>query len=369
MASYHYENITELSLDKKELLQLLLAKETGETSTLPLSFAQRRLWFIEQMGRAGHVYNICASVRLQGQLDEVALERSFNEIVRRHEALRTTFVMVDKQPMQVVVPALKIKTSIINLEALLEAEREPEVQRLLQKESKTPFDLARGPLLRVKLLRLSAHERVLMLTMHHIISDGWSMGVLVQEMVTLYEAFTQGKPSPLSDLSIQYPDFVLWQREQLQGEVLDKSLFYWKQQLAGAPAGLELPEDFPRQAITRYRGAKKAVALPADLSVALKALSEREGVTMFMTLLAAFKTLCYRYTGQADLVVGTPIANRNRAETEPLIGFFVNTLVLRTDLSDDPTFTDLLRRVREVSLEAYAHQDVPFEKLVEELQP
>jgi amino acid adenylation domain-containing protein len=369
MATDYYENIAELSLDKQELLSLLLSQEADKASVTPLSFAQQRLWFIEHMGRATHVYNICTSVRLQGRVNEKALERSFNEIVRRHEGLRTTFELVDEEPVQIVAPVVKVKTSVISLEALPAAGHEAEVQRLVGKESQTPFDLARGPLLRVTLLRLSANESVLMLTMHHIIADGWSMGVLVHEMVTLYEAFSQGKPSPLSELSIQYPDFVLWQREQLQGETLEQSLAYWKQQLNGAPAGLELPKDYPRPLINNYRGAKQSLTLSAELSNALKTLSEREGVTLFMTLLAAFKTLCYRYTGQTDLVIGTPIANRNRAETEPLIGFFVNTLLLRTDVSDDPTFANLLRRVREVSLEAYAHQDLPFEKLVEELRP
>jgi amino acid adenylation domain-containing protein len=369
MATDYSKNIAELSVDKQELLSLLLSQETDQASVLPLSFAQQRLWFIEQMGRATHVYNICKSVRLQGCVNEKVLEQSFNEIVRRHEGLRTTFELVDEEPVQIVAAVVKVKTSVISLKTLPAAERAAEVQRLLQTESQTPFDLARGPLLRVTLLRLAAHESVLMLTMHHIIADGWSMGVLVHEMVTLYEAFTQGKPSPLSELSIQYPDFVLWQREQLQGEALARSLAYWKQQLDGAPAGLELPTDYPRPAINKYRGAKHSLVLPANLSHALKTLSEREGVTLFMTLLAVFKTLCYRYTGQTDLVIGTPIANRNRAETEPLIGFFVNTLLLRTDVSDDPTFANLLRRVREVSLEAYAHQDLPFEKLVEELRP
>ncbi|HEV7857241.1 MAG TPA: condensation domain-containing protein, partial [Pyrinomonadaceae bacterium] len=362
-------NIAELSPEKQELLKLLLLEETLETNTFPLSFAQRRLWFIEQIERGSYVYNICASVRLRGHLNVNALEQSFDEIVRRHESLRTTFQLMDQQPVQVVARTLHVKPSLINLKSLPEAERETEVQRLLQEESQTPFDLTRGPLLRVKLLRLATDEHVLLLTLHHIISDGWSMGVLVREMVTLYESLTREQPSTLAELPVQYTDFVTWQHEWLRGQVLEEHLSYWKQQLAGAPALLEFPANYPRPAINTHRGAKQSMSFPLELSNALKAFSEREHVTLFMTLLAAFKTLCYRYTGQEDIVVGTPIAGRNRAETEALIGFFVNTLVLRTDLSDNPSFTDLLRRVREVCLGAYAHQDLPFEKLVEELQP
>ncbi|MCA1628264.1 MAG: condensation domain-containing protein, partial [Acidobacteria bacterium] len=369
MTTDYFENETELSPEKQELLELLLLEESDEANTFALSFAQRRLWFIEQISQGSYVYNICTNVRLKGRLDEKALEQSFNEIVRRHETLRTTFTVVDKQPVQVVAATMSVNMSVIHLESIPATKREAEVDRLLKKESQTPFDLTRGPLLRVKLLKLSEQEHVLALTMHHIISDGWSMGVLLREMMALYEAFAQGNPSPLAELPIQYADFVLWQHEWLQGEVLGKHLDYWKRQLGGAPAVLELPTDHPRPAINTYRGAKQSFTLPAELGDALKTLSEREGLTLFMTLLAAFDTLCYRYTGQSDIVVGTPIANRNRAETEALIGFFVNTLVLRTDLSGNPTFEELLRRVREVALEAYAHQDLPFEKLVEELQP
>ncbi|WP_414574316.1 condensation domain-containing protein, partial [Nostoc sp. CCY 9925] len=250
-----------------------------------------------------------------------------------------------------------------------EVEREAETMRLASEEAQRPFDLSQGPLLRATLLRLDEKENVLLLTMHHIVSDGWSTGVLVREIAVLYEAFSAGKLSPLPELPIQYTDFAYWQRQWLQGEVLETQLAYWKQQLAGAPQVLELPTDYNRPAVQTFQGASEPLVLPKALSEGLKTLSQQEGVTLFMTLLAAFKVLLHRYTKQDDIMVGTPIANRNRTETEGLIGFFVNTLVIRTELSDNPSFQKFLTQVREVALGAYAHQDLPFEKLVEELQP
>jgi amino acid adenylation domain-containing protein len=363
------KTIAELSPEKRELLEMLLLEEAGEPDSFPLSFAQQRLWFIDRLEPNSFLYNICTSVRLEGRLDVPALFESFGEIVRRHEALRTTFRFVDRNPVQVIAESVTITPVVVNLEHLTAAEQEPEVRRLLTEEARQPFDLSQGPLLRVKLLKLSSEEHVLLLTMHHIISDGWSLGVLVREMAALYGAYAQGRAAELPELPIQYADFVLWQRETLQGQTLEDHLRYWREQLAGAPAVLKLPTDRPRPAVNSYRGAKQSFALPADLSVALKNFSEREEATLYMTLLAAFQTLLHRYAGQEEIVVGTPIANRNRAETEALIGFFVNTLVLRTDLSGDPSFRELLGRVREMALGAYAHQDLPFEKLVEELQP
>jgi amino acid adenylation domain-containing protein len=336
---------------------------------LPLSFAQQRLWFLDQLVPDAPIYNIPLAYRVTGELNVAALEQSLSEIVRRHEALRTTFTAVDGQPIQVIAPEIGLRLPVVNLRVIAETEREKEVQRLATQQAQQPFDLTTGPLLRVQLLHLDEAEHVLLLTMHHIASDGWSLGVLMRELAVLYEAFSTEKPASLPELPIQYADFALWQREWLSGAVLDSQLAYWKQQLGGELPVLELPTDRPRPPVQTYRGAKQSFELSKDLTDALKALSRREGVTLFMTLLAVFKTLLYRYTGQEDVVVGSPIANRNRAEIEGLIGFFVNTLVLRSDLGRTPSFRELLGRVREVALGAYAHQDMPFERLVEELQP
>jgi amino acid adenylation domain-containing protein/FkbH-like protein len=332
---------------------------------LPLSFAQQRLWFLDQFEAGSSFYHIPAAVRLRGTLDLTALEQSFREVIRRHESLRTRFGVVNGVPVQVIDEAPEFSLAVLDLST----EGEREARRVAMEESLRPFDLSAGPLLRASVQKLGEQEHVLLCTMHHIISDGWSMGVLIRELTTLYEAYATGEESPLPELSIQYADYAHWQREWLQGEVLEQQLNYWKQQLAGAPAVLELPTDYPRPAVQTFRGAHQSLTLSAELTTELKALTQREGVTLFMTLLAAFQTLLWRYSGQEDIVVSTGIANRNRAETEPLIGFFVNTLVLRTNLSGDPTFAELLRRVREVTLGAYAHQDVPFELLVEALAP
>lgn len=336
---------------------------------LPLSFGQQRLWFLDQLEPGSAAYNVPAAVRLKAQLNVAALEQSLNEVVRRHEVLRTTFATVEGQPVQIIAPSLTLTVPVIDLQALPEAERETEIQRLLTEEAQQPFDLARGPLLRPTLLQLSAEEYIVSLTMHHIVCDGWSAKVLVRELAVLYVASCAGQPSPLSALPVQYADFAHWQQQWLQGDALEAQLAYWKQRLAGAPPLLALPTDQPRPIVQTYRGATHSLALPKTLTEGLKALSRQEGVTLFMTLFATFQTLLHRYTGQEDIVVGTPIANRHRAETEGLVGFFVNTLALRTDLSGNPLFSELLKRVREECLEAYAHQDLPFEKLVEELQP
>ncbi|MFB3092706.1 MAG: condensation domain-containing protein, partial [Dehalococcoidia bacterium] len=349
-----------------QALPLLPASRDGD---LPLSFAQQRLWFLEQWEPNSSIYNVPVALRLTGPLNVAALEQSLNEISRRHEALRTTFSVVDGQPAQVIAPKLNLTLPVLDLRELTEIERDAEVQRLVVEEAQAPFDLAQGPLLRASLLRLGQEEHVLMLTMHHVVSDGWSLNVLFRETTTLYQAFSTGEPSPLPEIPIQYADFALWQRQWLQGEELESQLAYWKEQLDGIPPVLELPTDRPRPAVETFRGAQQFLLLPDALTRSLKALSQREEVTLFMTLLAAFQTLLHRYTGQDDILVGFPIANRNRAEIEGLIGFFVNTLVLRTDLSGEPTFRELLGRVREVALDAYTHQDLPFEKLVAELHP
>jgi amino acid adenylation domain-containing protein len=354
--------ITRLKMVGEDLQSLPIAR-ISRNETLSLSYAQQRLWFLDQLEPNSSLYNIPAAVRLRGTLDLTALTQSFSEVIRRHESLRTRFGLVNRIPVQIIDEAPEFTLSVLDLST------EADARRVAMEESQRPFDLAAGPLLRARVLRLSEQEHMLLCTMHHIISDGWSMEVLTRELTTLYEAYAKGEPSPLPELPIQYADYAHWQREWLQGEVLEQQLNYWKQQLSGGPAVLELPTDYPRPAVQTFRGAHQSLTLPAKLTTELKALTQREGVTLFMTLLAAFQTLLSRYSGQDEIVIGTPIAGRNRAETESLIGFFINTLVLRTDLSGNPSFEELLRRVREVALGAYAHQEVPFEKLVEELQP
>ncbi|HEX7182532.1 MAG TPA: amino acid adenylation domain-containing protein [Thermoanaerobaculia bacterium] len=333
----------------------------------PASFAQERLWFLGRLGAGGASYNVPGAFLLSGRLDPAALAAALNEVVRRHEALRATFATVEERVVQVVAPSLALPLPFVDLDGLPDAGAE--ARRLAAAEARRTFDLARGPLVRTVLLRLGPREHVLLLTMHHIVSDGWSMGVLVRELSALYEAFVQGKPSPLPELPLQYADFAVWQRSWLRGEALEAQLAYWRQRLAGAPELLELPADRPRPAVQSFHGAQRSFALPSGLSRQLAELCRRQGVTPFMALLAAFQALLARITGHLDLVVGSPIANRNRFEIEGLIGFFVNTLVLRGDLSGDPGYGELLRRVRETTLDAYTHQDLPFEKLVEELQP
>ena len=345
----------------------------GREEPLPLSFAQQRLWFIYQLEPESATYNVPASLRLTGALDCSALQRTLREVVRRHEVLRTTFVNHGGQPRQQITTEAQVMLPLTDLSALASGALEAEVERLARSEAGRPFDLAVGPLLRASLLRLGAEEHVLLFTLHHIISDGWSMGVLIKEVAALYSAYSSDSsdrsPSPLPELTLQYADYAVWQRGWLQGEVLEEQLQYWRTQLADAPPVLQLPTDHARQVRTTQRGAREVCSVPAELTAALKQLSQAEGVTLYMVLLAAFEVLLYRYTETEDLVVGTPIANRTQAETEGLIGFFVNTLVLRTDLSGNPSYRELLPRVREVCLEAYAHQELPFEMLIEALQP
>jgi amino acid adenylation domain-containing protein len=336
---------------------------------LPLSFAQQRLWLLDRLDPGNISYNSSATVRLVGSLHVEALEQAFNEIVRRHEVLRTTFYEIDGQPFQAIAPSLTITLPIIDLCELPEADKSSEVQKLTTEWCQQHFDLAQSPLLRLMLLKLGQQEHILVFSIHHIASDGWSVGLFVGEVAALYEAFSQGKPSPLPELPIQYADFAIWQRQWLQGDVLETQLAYWKQQLGTNPPVLDLPSNRPRSSSPTFRGTDYGFVLPKTLTEALKTLSQQEGVTLFMTLLGAFKTLLYSYKGQEDIIVGSPIANRNQSETEGLIGFFVNTLVLRTDLSGNPSFRDVLQRVQEVAMGAYAHQDLPFEKLVMELQP
>ena len=340
---------------------------------LPLSFAQQRLWFLDQLAPGSAFYNVPAAIRITGPLDVPALVSGLSEVLRRHEALRTVFPEAEGRPVQRILAPGQLEIPLYDLSALAETGRETgcetEVRRLLEAESAAPFSLASGPLLRVALFKLEPAQHVLLLTMHHIISDGWSMGVLIRELSVLYPAFKAGRHSPLPELAIQYADFAHWQRQYLTGDVLDRQLSYWRQKLTGAPAVLALPTDRPRPAVQSYQGRRHTFRIAGEVRRSVDTLAHRFGATSYMVLLAGFKALLARYSSQDDIVVGTPIANRNRREVEGLIGFFVNTLVLRTDLSGDPTFRDLVERVKDVALGAYAHQDLPFERLVEELQP
>jgi amino acid adenylation domain-containing protein len=336
---------------------------------LPLSFSQQRLWFLDQLEPGSSVYNMPVALRLEGALRIEVLAAALAEIARRHESLRTRFERVDGEPVQVIEEPGRLRLPVVDLGSLARPLREREARRLAREEARRPFDLGRGPLLRTSLVRLGPEEHALLATLHHSVSDGWSMGVLRREMGALYRAFAAGEPSPLPELAVQYADYAAWQRGWLSGAVLDAEVSHWRERLAGVPLFLELPWDRPRPAVRSPRGARESVRLSSALSQALAALARREGSTSFMTLLAAFQTLLSRLSGQPDVSVGIPVAGRTRMETENLIGFFVNTLVLRTDLSGDPPFRELLRQVRETALQAHAHQNLPFDKLVEELAP
>ena len=369
--------ITQLSPAKRALLsQRLKEKNSAEAEVqsiprrnsaepAPLSFAQQRLWFLDQLEPGSVTYNIPGATRLRGHFDFSVLAATLNEVVRRHEVLRTTFETVAGRPVQVVAPAHAIALPVIDLSALPEPEKE--ARRVVQADALQPFDLARGPMLRAAVLKLAEEDHVVLLTMHHIVSDGWSVGVLMREIATLFVAFSNGQPSPLPELPIQYADYAAWQREWLTADVVETQLTYWRRQLGGTLPVLELPADRPRPAALTHRGASQGHLLSPELSEQLKAMSRKEGVTLFMLLLAAFKTLLFRYSGQEDIIVGSPIAGRSSVETEKLIGFFVNALVLRSDLSSNLTFRALLQHVREVVLQAHQHQHIPFEKLVDEL--
>ena len=353
---------------KRALLAELLRRKQQRPETFPLSFAQERLWFLDRLEPGTALYNIPSAIPLASAVDPAILERSIREIVRRHEVLRTTFTTDGDRPVQVVHPELPFGLDVREHRSVVR-DREALASETADAEARRPFDLGRGPLLRAVLLRFGAADNLLLLTIHHIVFDGWSLGVFFRELSALYEAFAAGRPSPLPELPIQYSDFAGWQRQWLQGEVLAGHVDYWRGKLAGAPPMLRLPIESSRPEDQTFVGTMISFELAEELTGGLRELTRSCGVTLFMTLLAAYKTLLYRYTGQEDLVVGSPIANRNRAELEGLIGFFVNTLVLRTHLGGNPSFRELLERVSEVTLQAYEHQDLPFEKLVEELQP
>jgi amino acid adenylation domain-containing protein/non-ribosomal peptide synthase protein (TIGR01720 family) len=358
-------DLNALSLEQKRaLLARLLRKKAGEARQAPVSFTQQRLWLLDQIEPGNAAYHIPIALRLSGQLDLDALEKAFDEIVRRHESLRTTFDVADEGPIQVVHPPASAAIAFHEAADLTEAVFR---ERFLD-EVRRPFDLKRGPLVRAGLFRRGPGEHVLLLVVHHIVADGWSVGVLIQEMASLYGAFAAGQPSPLDDLPIQYADYAVWQRQQLSGARLQTLLDYWKEQLAGLTT-LEIQTDRPRPAVQGVAGARVALDLPTELASALDAICRNESITPFMLYLAAFQALLHRYSGQDDIAVGAPIANRNRSETEGLVGFFANTLVLRSDLTGNPTFRELLTRVRRTALAAFDHQEMPFERLVEELNP
>lgn len=348
-------------------LQVNLIPRRLQNSHIPLSYAQERLWLLDQLSSTS-IYNMFTSVLFRGNLNVEVLERCIQEIIKRHEVLRTAFSTFDGQPIQVIASTTALTLPIIDLQHLPVDEQQQEIKSLITCEQTQTFDLAKGALLQVKLLRLAEAEHLMLVTIHHIIADAWSRGVFLQELATLYTAFSQGKSYPLTELPIQYADYAVWQRQQLQGELLETQLNYWKQQLQGELPVLNLPTDRPRLKTQTYNGASVSFNLSETLTNSLQVLSRQEGVTLFITLLAAFKVLLHRYTGQNDILVGSPFANRNRPEVKKLIGFLVNTLVLRSDLSGNPSFRELLGRVSSVVLGAIAHQDLSFEKLLESLQ-
>jgi amino acid adenylation domain-containing protein len=371
--------IAELSPERRAILERhLRARRAPEeqpplqkrpnSGPAPLSFAQQRLWFLDRMVPGSPLYNIHQAVPVFMALDIAAFERSLNEIVRRHESLRTTFVEIDEEPRQVIAPSLSVPLPVVDLRFFGEAKREAEAIRIATEEARHVFDLAHGPLVRFRLLRTADSEYIFLLTCHHIVFDGWSSTILFRELSEIYEAFAAGRCVSLPELPIQYQDFAVWQSQWLRGELLERQLSYWKRQLADVPL-LQLPTDRPRPGLPSFEGSHYYVRIPADVSDAIRSLGQKEGATLFMTLLTAFKILLSRYSGQEQIVVGAPISGRNRPELRAIIGFFVNTLVMRTDLSGDPTFLEALQRVRKVALEAYGNQDAPFEKLVEQLQP
>lgn len=379
------ERLAALSPAKRALLELRLMKKKrlstrarqiiqrrSETGPAPLSYNQQGLWVLNQLMPGTSLYHTPTAVRLTGTLDVAALKQALDFIVLRHDALRTTFTHTDGNPTQSVASEISCEMPLVDLSKLPEEQREAESRRVLKQEAERLFDLAEGPLIRSILVRLDEQEHILLVTMHHIVTDGWSIGIFHRELSELYRAFLAGKPSPLADLPIQYTDFVHWQRHWLEGEVYESQLSYWRKQFATLPPVLELPTDQPRpnvQAYRAFRGAHNTICLPEELTAALKQFCQKSGVTLFMVLLAAYEILLHRHTGEEDIVVGTPIAGRSMPETESLIGLFINTLALRSSLAGNPSFTKLLDRVKESALGAYAHQDLPFARLVKELHP
>ncbi len=351
-----------------DISKLPIPRRSGDSGPPPLSFAQQRLWFLDRLDPGSPAYHIRSGIRATGPLHFEALRRAFEVLTHRHDSLRTRFAEQAAEPVQVIGPRQRIELPQIDLGRLPEAQREDRMDRLALEEGRRPFDIEQGPLLRQTLLRLGPQDHVLQLVIHHIIADGWSIGILTRELTELYRAFCDHQAPALPELPIQYADFAHWQRSCVTDDVLETQLEFWRRQLDGAPI-VELPTDFQRPATRTDHGAQHLLTLPAGVGPALRALGRQEEGLLFMTLLTALQILVHRYTGQDDVVVGAHIANRNRPELEGLIGFFVNNLVLRTDLSEDPSFRQLLGRVREVCLAAYGHQDLPFDMLVQGLRP
>ncbi len=376
-------DLGKLSPEKLKLLNLLMqekrvqAERHGQDlipvhasrTVFPLSFAQQRLWFLDKLAPGSAAYNIAKAVRLSGPLHVTVLEQALNEIQRRHQILRTTFELVDNEIQQVVHDPVPLHPGVEDLSAMGAEEQQRRLHDFSERSAVEPFDLEHGPLFRCRLVRLGPEELVLLLAMHHIVSDGWSIGLLLKELGILYQAFSRGQSSPLAELKIQYGDFSLWQRSHVQGEVARKQLDYWRRKLEGSSSFLELPADRPRPLNRSFRGAMESLLVPADLAQRVRNLARQTGATLFMALLTGFQLLLHRYTGQFDFNIGTPVANRRRTETEDLIGVFINTLLMRADISGNPTVRELLARIQATAIEAYAHQDIPFEQLVQELNP
>ena len=367
--------------EERELLRLLLQKEglgsqdweitSAETrERLPLSWAQKRLWFLDRLQPGSDFYNVVLACELHGDLNVPVLERSLREIIRRHGALRTRFVVEDGEPVQKVEDSIEFRLqrlSLSNQEGA--ANTRKQAQEIIKQEVSKPFDLESAPLLRGVLIRMGEREHILALSIHHIVVDEWSMGILQQEMALLYAAYVQGQESPLQEMPLQYAEYTLWQIQWLRAELFVRQMEYWKKQLAGMPEFLELPTDKPRPAIPQHRGSTEAVTIDREYWEKMKLFSRQEGASVFMIVLAIYQVLLSRYTGQTDFGVGTPITNRNHLRMEGMIGFCVNTLIMRADLRGEPTFREVLRRVRKATLEAFDHQDLPLEKLVEEFSP
>jgi FkbH-like protein/FkbM family methyltransferase len=362
-----------------ESIELIRSREPGfeavplepvsRDGEFPLSAAQERLWFIDQLEPGRSIYNVPVALNLTGRVSAAALEQSLNEIIRRHEVLRNAFSTVGGKPIQIIVPALTLSLQVVDIQKLAGDNQDTKIRQLITEETSAPISLTQGPLVRARLLRLSEERQIFVLTVHHIVCDGWSVNVLIRELTALYETFVSGSPSPYPELPIQYADFAVWQRQWLKSEFRNAQLAYWRRQLSGAPSLLEIPTDRPRPTVQTFRGATYSFAISATLTESLKDLSRREHVTLFMTLLAVFQAMLHNYTNSDDIVVGTEIANRRRRELENVIGFFVNTLVLRGNLSGNPTFREMLGRARTVCLAAYDYQDLPFNTLVEALKP
>ena len=379
------ERISALSPEQRALFEARLKKKgldgvqaISETQVIPkrsqynfspLSYDQERLWAVDRNEPGNPAYNIYNVSRLRGPLDIRVMEHAINEIIRRHEILRTTFRAVDDKPVMVIAPELKLCLSVEDLSMFPEPERELEALRRANKEVARPFDLERGPLVRVGLFKLGDCDHVLHMTLHHTITDRWSAAIVEQELGALYAAFSKGEPSPLTDPAIHFADFASWQRRWLEGGLLESQLSYWRKQLAGAPLVLRLPTDHPRPAVQTFRGARERIFLPGHMLSALKTFAQQEGATMFMTLLAAYNLLLYRHAKQRDILVGLTVSNRERPETVGMLGYLLNMVALRTRLSDEISFRELLRRVREAALGAFAHQDLPLALLIKELRP